>query len=236
MLLGVVLVRARDPPGRAAHAPATTVDAGRDAARWSPPRLPRPGRGVRPVVRRDDGLHLVVAVRLPERRRALRGRVRHRLRRQRRRAHRRRLGRQPPGRPLGARVILRASIALQVAGTLAFVVLAVARRAGLDCCRSRSSWRSSATAGSWGTPPRWPWPRCGRSPAPGSAILGFSQFALGAVVSPLVGLGGEDSAVVPAVVMATASVARLRGEPDRLPRRAPDQPAVSSSSTETATS
>ncbi|GAA4703103.1 multidrug effflux MFS transporter [Nocardioides conyzicola] len=39
----------------------------------------------------------------------------------------------------------------------------------------------------------------------GSAVLGFSQFALGALVSPLVGLGGEDSAVVPAVVMASAS-------------------------------
>jgi DHA1 family bicyclomycin/chloramphenicol resistance-like MFS transporter len=40
----------------------------------------------------------------------------------------------------------------------------------------------------------------------GSAVLGFSQFALGALVSPLVGLGGESSAVVPAVVMASASV------------------------------
>jgi DHA1 family bicyclomycin/chloramphenicol resistance-like MFS transporter len=39
----------------------------------------------------------------------------------------------------------------------------------------------------------------------GSAVLGFSQFALGAVVSPLVGLGGEASAVVPALVMAAAS-------------------------------
>jgi len=37
-------------------------------------------------------------------------------------------------------------------------------------------------------------------------VLGFSQFALGALVSPLVGLGGEDSALVPAVVMAAASV------------------------------
>ena len=26
----------------------------------------------------------------------------------------------------------------------------------------------------------------------GSAVLGFSQFALGALVSPLVGLGGEQ--------------------------------------------
>jgi DHA1 family bicyclomycin/chloramphenicol resistance-like MFS transporter len=40
----------------------------------------------------------------------------------------------------------------------------------------------------------------------GSAVLGFSQFALGALVSPLVGLGGEQSALAPAVVMASASV------------------------------
>ena len=39
----------------------------------------------------------------------------------------------------------------------------------------------------------------------GSAVLGFAQFALGAVVAPLVGLGGESSAVVPAVVMLTSS-------------------------------
>lgn len=39
----------------------------------------------------------------------------------------------------------------------------------------------------------------------GSAVLGFCQFALGAVVSPLVGLGGAHSALVPAVVMCTAS-------------------------------
>ncbi|HET6530269.1 MAG TPA: multidrug effflux MFS transporter [Actinoplanes sp.] len=40
----------------------------------------------------------------------------------------------------------------------------------------------------------------------GSALLGFTQFALGAVVSPLVGLGGDRSAVAPALVMATASL------------------------------
>ncbi len=40
----------------------------------------------------------------------------------------------------------------------------------------------------------------------GSAIMGFSQFALGALVSPLVGLSGEDSAVALAVVMASASL------------------------------
>ena len=40
----------------------------------------------------------------------------------------------------------------------------------------------------------------------GSAVMGFCQFALGALVSPLVGLGGEDSALVPAVVMASSSL------------------------------
>jgi len=39
----------------------------------------------------------------------------------------------------------------------------------------------------------------------GSAVLGFCQFGLGAVVAPLVGLGGSSSAVFPALVMASAS-------------------------------
>jgi MFS transporter, DHA1 family, multidrug resistance protein len=52
----------------------------------------------------------------------------------------------------------------------------------------------------------------------GSAVLGFSQFALGAVVSPLVGLGGESSAVVPALVMASASVLGFTASRVSLPR------------------
>ncbi|GAA4369201.1 multidrug effflux MFS transporter [Nocardioides caricicola] len=57
----------------------------------------------------------------------------------------------------------------------------------------------------------------------GSAVLGCTQFTLGALVSPLVGLGGEHSAVVPALVMTTASalgwlVSRARPR-DRSPRR-----------------
>jgi DHA1 family bicyclomycin/chloramphenicol resistance-like MFS transporter len=52
----------------------------------------------------------------------------------------------------------------------------------------------------------------------GSAVLGFSQFALGALVSPLVGLGGESSAVVPALVMATASVLGFTASRVSLPR------------------
>ncbi|MFF5079167.1 multidrug effflux MFS transporter [Actinoplanes sp. NPDC000266] len=39
-----------------------------------------------------------------------------------------------------------------------------------------------------------------------SAVLGFSQFGLGALVAPLVGLGGEDSGIAPAVVMASAAL------------------------------
>ena len=39
----------------------------------------------------------------------------------------------------------------------------------------------------------------------GSAVLGFAQFGLGALVAPLVGLGGESSAAVPALVMTVAS-------------------------------
>jgi DHA1 family bicyclomycin/chloramphenicol resistance-like MFS transporter len=67
----------------------------------------------------------------------------------------------------------------------------------------------------------------------GSAVLGFSQFAFGALVSPLTGLGGESSAVVPAVVMATSSTLGFVASRVGLAR----QPAVvSSSSTETATS
>ena len=52
----------------------------------------------------------------------------------------------------------------------------------------------------------------------GSAVLGFSQFALGALVSPLVGLGGEGSAVVHALVMASASVRGFTASRVSLPR------------------
>jgi DHA1 family bicyclomycin/chloramphenicol resistance-like MFS transporter len=66
----------------------------------------------------------------------------------------------------------------------------------------------------------------------GSAVLGFFQFALGALVSPLVGLGGSGSAVVPAVVMVTAS--GLGFVVSRVGLRQPL--ALTASSTETATS
>src|SRR4051794_6931391 len=57
----------------------------------------------------------------------------------------------------------------------------------------------------------------------GSAVLGFTTFATGALVSPLVGLGGKGSAVVPALVMAAAcslsfALSRSSGRPDAQPR------------------
>ena len=66
----------------------------------------------------------------------------------------------------------------------------------------------------------------------GSAVLGFSQFALGAMVAPLVGLGGDDSAIVPALVMAAASLLGFTASRIGLPHPAE----TASSSTETATS
>jgi DHA1 family bicyclomycin/chloramphenicol resistance-like MFS transporter len=53
----------------------------------------------------------------------------------------------------------------------------------------------------------------------GSALLGFSQFALGAVVSPLVGLTGDESALAPALVMAASSL--LAAAANLLARRSP---------------
>ena len=44
-----------------------------------------------------------------------------------------------------------------------------------------------------------------------SAILGFSQFGIGAVVSPLVGLGGEASVIAPSIVMLCSSVLAWAG-------------------------
>jgi DHA1 family bicyclomycin/chloramphenicol resistance-like MFS transporter len=66
----------------------------------------------------------------------------------------------------------------------------------------------------------------------GSAVLGFSQFTLGAVVAPLVGLGGDSSAVVPAVVMAVAAVGGLTAS-RRLPGPSAGQTAASSTATAT---
>ncbi len=43
----------------------------------------------------------------------------------------------------------------------------------------------------------------------GSAVLGGSQFAVGSVLSPLAGVGGDSSALAPAVIMLACSVVAL---------------------------
>ena len=125
MLVGVLLVIPRRILPRYGGRPT--------CPRWtacgpsSAPGVPRAGGGVRPQLRRDDGLHLVLAVRLPERRRPLRGRLRARVRRQRRRAHRSRLGGQPPRGPVvAAQHGAHGRRGPGLAGTVAFLVLAVA--------------------------------------------------------------------------------------------------------------
>ncbi|WP_374455383.1 multidrug effflux MFS transporter [Nocardioides sp.] len=101
--------------------------------------------------------------------------------------------------------ILRASIGVQLAATLSFVALAAA---------GAPSWTYPvpifvavlSNGGIMGNAAALAMAEVRPVAGAGSAVLGFSQFALGAAVSPLVGLGGEDSALVPALVMATASV------------------------------
>ena len=116
------------------------------------------------------------------------------------------------------RVVVRTAIGVQLSATLAFVTLAAVGAPGwtypipifvavasngavLGNTAALAMAEVRAVAGS------------------GSAVLGFSQFSLGALVSPLVGLGGDHSAVVPAVVMACASAigftASRLGLPDR---------------------
>ncbi len=70
MLLGVLLVvpETHPPEARSVHREASPLGGIRQALGIRAYR--QPDRGERPVVRRADGLHLVVAVRLPERRRA----------------------------------------------------------------------------------------------------------------------------------------------------------------------
>lgn len=49
-------------------------------------------------------------------------------------------------------------------------------------------------------------PETGNNAGTGSAFLGFAQFMLAAVVAPLVGIGGEETAVPMGLAMITAIV------------------------------
>jgi len=123
-------------------------------------------------------------------------------------------------------VILRTSILLQVSGAAAFVVLAVA---------GAPAWTYPvvifvgliANGGIMGNAAALAMSEVRAAAGAGSAVLGFSQFALGAVVSPLVGLGGKDSAVVPALVMLACSALGLTASRTALaPAPAPVEPSV----------
>ncbi len=115
--------------------------------------------------------------------------------------------------------MLRAAITLQLVATLAFVALAAS---------GAPTWwlpvpiflAVLSNGGIMGNSAALAMSEVRPVAGAGSAILGFSQFALGALVSPLVGLGGEDSALVPAVVMAGCSVVGFAVSRTGLPRQA----------------
>lgn len=102
------------------------------------------------------------------------------------------------------RQLVRAAVTLQVCSCLAFVVLALA---GAQAWTYPAPIFLAVTSNGaiMGNAAALAMAEVRSAAGAGSAVLGFSQFALGAVVSPLVGLGGEASAVVPALVMASAS-------------------------------
>lgn len=101
--------------------------------------------------------------------------------------------------------VVRACMSVQLTATLTFVVLAAA---------GAPSWllpvpvfvAVSSNGGVMGNSAARAMSQVREVAGTGSAVLGCTQFSLGALVSPLVGLGGDDSALVPATVMATASL------------------------------
>jgi DHA1 family bicyclomycin/chloramphenicol resistance-like MFS transporter len=135
---------------------------------------------------------------------------------------------------IGPARMVRAAITVQLAATVAFLGLAAAGAPGWTFLLPILV-AVSANGGTVGSAAALAMAEVRTVAGTGSAVLGFTQFALGAIVSPLVGLGGEDSAVVPALVMAAASAAGFTVS--RVGLRAPHPaPATASSSTETATS
>jgi MFS transporter, DHA1 family, multidrug resistance protein len=100
--------------------------------------------------------------------------------------------------------LVRVALGVQLAGTLTFVVLA-ATEAPTWLLPLPIFVAVASNGGVMGNAAALAMSQVREVAGTGSAVLGFCQFSLGAVVSPLVGLGGEQSALVPAVVMASAS-------------------------------
>ena len=113
------------------------------------------------------------------------------------------------------RQVLRGAIAVQLAAVCTYVVLAVAG-APTWTLPIPIFFAVASTGGIMGNSAALAMSLVRPVAGAGSAVLGCTTFAVGALVSPLVGLGGEDSAVVPALVMAAActlsfTLSRLSG-------------------------
>ena len=101
------------------------------------------------------------------------------------------------------RQVMRAAIAVQLAAVCAYLVLAVAG-APTWTLPLPIFFAVASNGGIMGNSAALAMSLVRPVAGAGSAVLGCTTFAVGALVSPLVGLGGEDSAVVPALVMAVA--------------------------------
>jgi DHA1 family bicyclomycin/chloramphenicol resistance-like MFS transporter len=98
------------------------------------------------------------------------------------------------------------ALAVEVTATLTFVVLVVAG-APVWAYPVPIFFAVAANGGVSGPTAALAMGRVRSVAGTASALLGFSQFGLGAALSPLTGLGGQGSALVPALVMAAAAVA-----------------------------
>lgn len=101
------------------------------------------------------------------------------------------------------RQVMRAAIAVQLAAVCAYLVLAVAG-APTWTLPLPIFFAVASNGGIMGNSAALAMSLVRPVAGAGSAVLGCTTFAVGALVSPLVGLGGEDSAVVPALVMSVA--------------------------------
>lgn len=109
---------------------------------------------------------------------------------------------------VGPRRVVLTSVLVQVAATLAFVVL-VLTNAPVWTYAVAIFLAIAPMGGILGPTAALVMAQARSSAGTGSALLGTSQHAFGAVVSPLVGLGGAGSALVPAVIMLTCSALAL---------------------------
>lgn len=109
---------------------------------------------------------------------------------------------------IGPRRVVLTSVLVQLAATLAFVLL-VLMDAPTWTYAVAIFFAIAPMGGILGPTAALVMAQARSSAGTGSALLGTSQHAFGALVSPLVGLGGAGSALVPAVIMLTCSALAL---------------------------